>query len=354
MKIAIIGTTSWGTTLGVMLGRHRLGVMLWAQSEDEARRLTEARENPRLPGIAFPQGLEVTASLEKALDGAGLVILAVPSGAMRQNVFRIRGYLEKSMLILSAAKGLEAETAKRMSQVIAEELDPALVSNICVLSGPNLSREIAHELPATTVVAAEDHGVAKSVQEIMASPMFRVYTQTDVIGVELGGALKNIIALGAGMSDGLGYGANAKASLVTRGLVEIASLGVAAGAKPQTFFGLAGLGDLVATCFSPLSRNRLVGQELAKGRNLSEILSSMAGTAEGINTTVAARKMARKLGVEMPITEQIYQVLFAGLEIRKAVEALMERELKHELTWAYVIDLIRHSLHNLDDHEPLF
>ena len=332
MKIAIIGTTAWGTTLGAILSRQGWKATLWALSEEESRKLNRDRENPRLPGIPLPQGLEVTASLERVLDGVGLVILAVPSQTMRQNIRRIKRHLEKSMFIMSAAKGLEAETAKRMSQVIAEELAPELEANICVLSGPNLSREIARGLPATTVVAAQDHEVAKRVQEIMASPVLRVYTHTDVIGVELGGALKNIIALAAGMSDGLGFGDNAKASLLTRGLAEITRFGVACGAKPHTFFGLAGLGDLVATCASPLSRNHFVGEELAKGRPLAEILSSMKGTAEGVHTTLAARRMAQELGVEMPITEQVYQVLFEGLEVKKAVPALMERELKHELS----------------------
>ena len=332
MKVAVIGTTAWGTTLGVSLSRQGWEVMLWAQSEDESSKLNRDRENPRLPGIPLPQGLEVTSSLERALDGVGLVILAVPSDRMRQNIRRIKGHLEKSMFILSASKGLEVETAKRMSEVMAEELAPELAANICVLSGPNLSGEIARGLPATTVVAAQEHEVAKRVREVMASPMLRVYSHTDVIGVELGGTLKNIIALAAGMSDGLGFGDNAKASLVTRGLAEIIRFGVACGARAHTFFGLAGLGDLIATCASPLSRNRFVGQELAKGRPLAEILSSMKGTAEGINTTVAARRIAQELGVEMPITEQVYQVLFEGLEVAKAVPALMERELKHELS----------------------
>ncbi len=331
MKTAIIGTTAWGTTLGIALSRDGRKVALWARSEEEYQQLHQGRECPRLPGIPFPDGLQVVASLEETLNDAALVILAVPSATMRDNVRRIRDHLPDSMLVLSAAKGLEVETTKRMSQVLEEELPPELATNICVLSGPNLSREIAHGQPATTVIAAQDHEVAKRAQGIMALPLFRVYTQTDVIGVELGGTLKNIIALAAGMSDGLGFGDNAKASLVTRGLVEIARLGVACGARLQTFSGLAGLGDLVATCFSSLSRNRFVGQELAKGRSLSEILSSMEGTAEGINTTVAARKMAQQLGVEMPITEQVYQVLFEELEVRKAVPALMERELKHEL-----------------------
>lgn len=331
MKVAVIGTTAWGTTLAIMLSRHGLRVTLWARSEGESQKLSQARESPRLPGISFPKGLQVTASLEETLTEAAMVILAVPSQSMRDNARRLKDHLPKSVLVLSAAKGLELETTKRMSQVLAEELAPELASSICVLSGPNLSREIALGLPAATVVAAADHEVARRAQGIMALPLLRVYTQTDVVGVELGGTLKNIIALAAGMSDGLGFGDNAKATLVTRGLVEIAKLGVACGAKLQTFSGLAGLGDLVATCSSPLSRNRFVGQELAKGRRLSEVLSALEGTAEGVTTTVAARERARQLGVEMPITEQVYQVLFGGRSVREAVPALMGREPKHEL-----------------------
>jgi glycerol-3-phosphate dehydrogenase (NAD(P)+) len=235
------------------------------------------------------------------------------------------------MLVLSVAKGLEVESVKRMSQVISEEIASSFHHNICALSGPNLSREIARGLPAVTVVAAYDAAVAARVQKIMATPLFRVYTNTDVVGVELGGALKNIIALAAGMVDGLEYGNNTKAGLITRGLAEITRLGVAAGANPLTFAGLAGLGDLVATCASPLSRNRFVGQELAKGRDLKEILSSMTGIAEGITTTVAALKLASELDVEMPIAEQVFRVLFKGLDVRQAVSELMVRELKHEL-----------------------
>jgi glycerol-3-phosphate dehydrogenase (NAD(P)+) len=330
MKVAIIGTTAWGTTLGIMLSR-RLKTTLCSRSEEEVKRLNLNRENPRLPGFPIPPGLELTSSLELALDRAELVIFAVPSQTMRQNARTVKNYLNKSMLVLSASKGLEAETTKRMSQVLQEELDTSFGTNVCVLSGPNLSQEIARGLPAATVVAAQDHEVAKNAQGIMASPTFRVYTQTDVIGVELGGALKNIIALAAGMCDGLGYGDNAKASLMTRGLAEITRLGVACGANAATFSGLAGMGDLVATCSSRLSRNHYVGEELAKGRVLSEILCSMVGTAEGIDTTIATTKLAKQLGVEMPITEQVYKVLFEGLKVEKAIPALMERELKHEL-----------------------
>jgi len=331
-RVAVIGTTSWGTTLAIMLTRKGLAVSLWARTEAEEEKLNRERQNVlRLPGFTFPEELQATASLDEALDKAGLVIFAVPSQHMRHNVRLVREYLDSSMLILSVAKGLEVESVKRMSQVISEELAARFHRNVCVLSGPNLSREIARGLPAVTVVAAHDAAVAAKVQKIMATPLFRVYTNTDVVGVELGGALKNIIALAAGMVDGLEYGNNTKAGLITRGLAEITRLGVAAGANPLTFAGLAGLGDLVATCSSPLSRNRFVGQELAKGRDLKGILSSMTGIAEGITTTVAALKLAEELDVEMPIAEQVFRVLFKGLDVRQAVSELMVRELKHEL-----------------------
>ncbi len=331
-KVAVIGTTSWGTTLAMILSRKGLAVSLWARVEEEAEKLNREKINTaRLPGFPFPEGLRATASLDEALDKADLVIFAVPSQDMRRNVRMAKQYLDSSMLILSVAKGLEVESVKRMSQVISEEVIPRFHPNICVLSGPNLSGEIARGLPAVTVVAACDASVAAKAQKIMATPLFRVYTNTDVVGVELGGALKNIIALAAGMVDGLEYGDNTKAGLITRGLAEITRLGVAAGANPLTFAGLAGLGDLVATCSSPLSRNRFVGQELAKGRPLREILSSMTGIAEGVTTTIASLKLAEELDVEMPIAEQVFRVLFKGLDVRQAVSELMVRELKHEL-----------------------
>ena len=331
-RVAVIGTTSWGTTIAIMLTRKGLTASLWARTEEEAEKLNREKGNAiRLPGFPFPEGLRATASLDEALDKARLVIFAVPSQDMRRNIGLVREYLGSSTLILSVAKGLEVESVKRMSQVLSEEIKTRFHPNICVLSGPNLSGEIARGLPAVTVVAAYDAGVAARVQKIMATPIFRVYTNTDVVGVELGGALKNIIALAAGMVDGLEYGNNTKAGLITRGLAEITRLGVAAGANPLTFAGLAGLGDLVATCASPLSRNRFVGQELAKGRDLKGILSSMTGIAEGVTTTIAALKLANELDVEMPIAEQVFRVLFKGLDVRQAVSELMVRELKHEL-----------------------
>jgi glycerol-3-phosphate dehydrogenase (NAD(P)+) len=250
---------------------------------------------------------------------------------MRQNIKLVEGHLNRSMLVVSAAKGLEIDSGKRMSQVIAEEIDSRFQSNICVLSGPNLSREILRGLPASTVVAAGDEAVVIKAQKLLTTPNFCVYTNTDVIGVELGGALKNIIALGAGMVDGLDYGDNAKAAFVTRGLTEMTALGVALGASPLTFSGLAGLGDLIATCASPLSRNHYVGIELTKGRSLEEITALMSGVAEGLSTTFVAWNLAQQLELEMPITERIYQVLYKGVDPRQVIVKLIGVEGRHEL-----------------------
>ncbi len=331
-RIAIIGITNWGITLGVVLARNRREVRLWARTEKEASKLKNAGPDPSLqPHATFPPRLLITSSLGEALDRAKTIILAVPSQRMRQNARLIRDYLTQSMLVISAAKGLEIGTNKRMSQVIADEIDPRYWSNICVLSGPNLSREILSGLPAATVVAAEDEAVARIAQKLLATPRLCVYTNTDVTGVELAGALKNIVALGAGIADGLGYGDNAKAAFVTRALTEITALGVALGANPLTFSGLAGLGDVITTCSSPLSRNHYVGVELTKGRQLKEITSSMNGVAEGVSTTIAALDIAQKIGLEMPITEKIYQVLYEGVDPRRAASDLMAAESRHEL-----------------------
>jgi glycerol-3-phosphate dehydrogenase (NAD(P)+) len=250
---------------------------------------------------------------------------------MRRNITLVESHLTKSTLVISAAKGLEVGSNKRMSQVIAEEINPRFQPNICVLSGPNLAREIQRHLPAAAVVAAENQDTTRKAQRLLATPNFCVFTNTDVIGVELGGALKNIIALGAGIADGLGYGDNAKAAFMTRGLTEITALGMALGANPLTFSGLAGLGDVIATCTSPLSRNHYVGMELAKGRTPAEITDAMTEVAEGINTTLVAHNLAQQLGLEMPITEKIYRVLYEGAEPRQAAAELMGGNAKHEL-----------------------
>ncbi len=331
-RVAIIGTTTWGVTLGVVLARNGVDVRLWARTEKEATELRNARyHSDALSGIILPPQLSITTSLSEALAGAKAVILAVPSQSMRQNIKSVAAYLDGSMLIVSAAKGLEIDSNKRMSQVIADEISPGFWPNICVHSGPNLAAEILHDLSAVAVVAAWNEVVARKAQKLLNTPSLCLYTNTDVIGVELGGALKNIIALGAGIADGLGYGDNTKAALITRGLTEITALGVALGANPLTFSGLTGLGDLIATCSSPLSRNHYVGVELTKGRSLVEILKSMDNVAEGVGTTVVAHNLARQFELEMPITEKIYRVLYQGLDPRQAALELMEAEARHEL-----------------------
>ncbi|MBI2979895.1 MAG: NAD(P)-dependent glycerol-3-phosphate dehydrogenase [Chloroflexi bacterium] len=348
-KIAIIGTTAWGETLGIVLARKGLQVSLWARTEREAAELTRNGPNPEvIPDAEFPPELSVTSSLSEALAGVKAVILVVPSQSMRENIRLVAGHLDESMLIISAAKGLEIGTSLRMSEVIAEEIEPEFRPNICVLSGPNLANEILCGLPAATVVAASDEVLARKAQKLLTTPKLCIYTNTDVIGVELGGALKNIVALGAGIADGLGYGDNAKAALITRGLTEMTALGVALGANPLTFSGLAGLGDLVATCASPLSRNHYVGTELAKGRSLKEITESMTGVAEGVSTTLVVWNLARKMGLEMPITEAIYQVLYEAADLYQVAVELMTAGNSHELAgrkWK-LFSFLRHHGHS--------
>ena len=326
LTVGVIGTTSWGTTLAILMAHRGHRVALWARTEQEAEQLQRDRENRRLlPGFPFPPSLRVTVSLDDAFGDARMVVLAVPSKSARANVQRVKHALPDNGIVVSATKGLEEKTGLRISQVLQQELPRPLRSRICVLSGPNLSAEVARGLPSSTVVASEDIQLAMTIQEALMTPTFRVYTSSDMIGVELAGALKNIIALGAGIGDGLGFGNNSKAAFITRGLAEITRLGVAAGANPLTFAGLAGMGDLIATAASPLSRNRYVGEQLAKGRPLKEVLASMQNVAEGVDTTAAAVKMGREMGVEMPITQAAYRILFEGLDPRQAVAELMGR-----------------------------
>ena len=317
--------------MGIILARNGVPAVLVAQTPAEAQQLSSTRQNSRfLPGFPFPKELTVSSNLDEALDGTRMVILAVPSSRFRENARRLRSSIKNSPIVLSASKGLELDTSKRMSQILKEELPKELHAMLCVLSGPNLALEIIKGQPASTVIAAADANLAQQVQMALMSPSFRVYTNEDVIGVELGGALKNIIALGAGISDGLGSGDNAKYAFITRGLAEITRLGVAAGALPLTFAGLAGLGDLVATCASPLSRNRYVGEQLARGKSLENILTGMKNVAEGVNTTVAALRLADQLGVEMPITRTTYRVLYEGHDPSQSEAELMGRRPRSE------------------------
>lgn len=302
LKVTIIGNTSWGNTLGVLLSDKGITVKLWARSEAEAKEINQGRRS-----------YSSTSHIGEALNEADLTIWAVPSQKLRQNVSQAKDYLTNSMLLMSAAKGLEVNSGKRMSQVLAEEIAPSLREQICVLSGPNLAKEIAQALPAASVIAAQDISLAERARKLMESPKFFLSTSDDVIGVELGGALKNIIALGAGMIDGLGLGDNAKGAFIAWGWTEIVSLGVTLGARAGTFYGLAGLGDLIATCSSTLSRNHYVGYELAKGRSLSEISASMPNVAEGVATTAVAHQLAKNQGLKLPIINLMYVILFEGL-----------------------------------------
>lgn len=322
----VVGTTTWGATLAILAARAGVPVRLLCRTKGEADELRRAGELARrLPNVPFPASLSPEHDSKTVLRDARLVIIAVPSDRFRENLRRIADQIPADAVVLSVTKGLELPAGLRMSEVLAQELPNHPPERIAALSGPNLAGEVISGKPALTVVAAADEPARRLVQDTLMSPAFRVYTSDDVVGVELGGSLKNIIALAAGMADGLGAGDNAKAALVTRGLSEIGRLGIAAGAQLMTFAGLAGLGDVMATCSSPLSRNRRVGEELAKGRTLDEILAGMDAVAEGVNTTVAALEMAEKLEVDMPITRLMSRVLFEGLPAAECIPALMER-----------------------------
>lgn len=343
-KIAIVGTTSWGITLSTVLCGKGLEVRLWARTQREANRIRK-KGSDRFPDVKLSDKIKITSRMEEAMDDAAAVLLPVPSSTMRQNISSAAGYLNKNTIIISASKGLEVGSNKRMSEVIAEEINPRFHGNICVFSGPQLAREIIHNSPAASVVAAVDKNTANKAQKLLSCNKFCVFTNTDVIGVELGGALKNILALGAGIADGLGYGDNAKAAFMTRGLTEITALGMKLGGNPLTFSGLAGLGDVITTCASPLSRNHYVGVELAKGKRLADILESMHEVAEGVNTTLVAHNIAQNLGLEMPITEKIYAVLYENADPAKSAADLMGGNARHELAgrrWR-LFSLFRHQ-----------
>jgi glycerol-3-phosphate dehydrogenase (NAD(P)+) len=333
LKVSIIGTTSWGITLGVILARKGLKVGVLARTAEECLNFKNTGENSTGYRVeSIPSNLFLSTNPREVIFDSRAVILAVPSQTMRSNIQAVSPYLNKSMAVVSASKGLELSSGLRMSQVIASEIDQNYRRNICALSGPNLAREILSGLPAATVAASEDEEVRRTVQRLLTTPDLCVYVHNDVIGVELGGAFKNIIALGAGIADGLGVGDNAKSAFITRGLTEISALGVAMGANPLTFSGLAGLGDLMATCSSTLSRNHYVGVELAKNRPLEDITSSMDSVAEGVTTTRVAWDISQKMGISMPITEKIYRVLYEGLKPSDAASELMNARVDHELT----------------------
>ncbi len=331
VSVGVIGSGAWGTTLARLLASKGIHTTLWDHRPERAALMQEQRENRLfLPGFRFPEVLEVTADIARATHGKELLLLVTPSQSLRENLRLLLPALEAGTLLVSASKGVEVGSLKRMSEVICEEL-PGARERLTVLSGPNISREVASERPTAAVVAAYNPQAALRARSLLTTAQFRVYHSDDVTGVELGGALKNIIAIGAGFSDGMGYGENAKAAFITRGLAEISRLGIAAGANPLTFSGLAGIGDLIATCASPLSRNQQLGRRLAAGEKLETILASTHSVAEGVFTTRAALKLATRYGVEMPITQALSTVLFEQRDPREVAPELMMRDPKHEL-----------------------
>ena len=325
-----MGAGSWGTTFAKVIADAGTDVVVWARRQEVAEAITERHENPEyLPGTRLPDRLTATTDPAAALDGADLVALAVPSQTLRENLARWVDYIAPDATLISLMKGIEVGSSQRMSQVIME-VTGVTASRVVVVSGPNLAKEIAAGQPTATVVACTDPVRAGLVQRTIATPYFRPYTNLDVVGCELGGAVKNVIALAYGMATGMGFGDNTRATLITRGLAETARLGAKLGADPMTFAGLAGLGDLVATCVSPLSRNHTFGVHLGRGMTLAEAQRATKQTAEGVKSCLSIRDLARSHGVEMPITEQVARVCHEGIDPRVAVAELMKRSMKSE------------------------
>jgi len=327
-KIAVIGSGGWGTAIASLLARNGHQVILWSYMQEESDALKKDGENKRfLPGVALPAGISFTASLEEALKDVRVIFMVTPSQAVLSTAKAMSPYVAAGSVIVNASKGLEQTSLKRLSQVVKEAVPQA---TIAVMSGPSHAEEVARGLATTNVIACEDLAVSQELQDILMSDAFRVYTGTDIVGVELGGALKNVIALCAGIADGIGLGDNAKAALMTRGMAEIARLGVAMGAEYETFSGLSGMGDLIVTCTSMHSRNRRAGILIGQGMSPEEAIEEVKMVVEGFYTTKAAYMLAQKLGVEMPITEQAYGVLFEHKDPKTTVLNLMMREKKHE------------------------
>lgn len=332
-KIAIIGAGSWGTALAIVLGRAKPArpIALWVRETDVLASLHKTRDNSAfLPGFPLPPHVQATGEMEAALLGAEIVIGAMPAAHAREMYSVMLPLLHPEMRFVSATKGLEPRTLLRVSEVISQVIQAKFPPRVAVLSGPSFAKEVARGDPTAVVVASQDHHDAKEIQRELSGPALRLYTNDDVVGVELGGALKNIIAIAAGVAEGLGLGHNTTAALITRGLAEMMRLGTALGARRETLAGLAGMGDLVLTCTGDLSRNRFVGIELARGKNLAQIQAGMRMIAEGVGTTAAARLLAQKNGVEMPITEQMFAVLHEDRSPKDALRELMERQLKSE------------------------
>lgn len=329
MNIAVVGAGSWGTTLAALLAWKGLDVTLWVRREELCRSIRDKRVNDDyLPGVRLPASLGVTTSLSEALEGADLVLSAVPSHGLRSVFEGAAGHIKGGTLVVSATKGIEQTTLLTPSGILSEVLGPECP--LVVLSGPSFAKEVSRKLPTAVSAASDSPEAASTAQKVFSAPYFRVYTNRDRVGVELGGALKNVIAIASGISDGLGLGHNSRAALITRGLAEMSRLGKAMGADAITFMGLSGLGDLVLTCTGELSRNYTVGRKIGNGLGLEEVTGPMKMVAEGVKTSVAARELASRHRVEMPIVEAVYRVLHSGKTPLEAVSELMTRELKEE------------------------
>jgi glycerol-3-phosphate dehydrogenase (NAD(P)+) len=331
-KIAVIGAGSWGTALANLLGNKGYDIDFWVFEEEVRSQIQIFRENRVfLPGVPLSQRLNPTGDLGEAVTDKDLILMVVPSHLMRTVSQRMSAEVPEGALIVSASKGIENQTHLTMSGVLAQTLPRIAETRIAVLSGPSFAKEVALQFPTVVTVASKDSEVATQVQHVFATPAFRVYTHDDVIGVELGGSVKNVIAIAAGMIDGLGLGLNTRAALITRGLAEIRRLGLKLGANPHTFSGLAGVGDLVLTCTGDLSRNHTVGKKIGEGKSLQDILSETRTVAEGVKTAKSVYNLSTEIGVEMPISHAVYHILYEGLSPKEAVYQLMTRDLKHEI-----------------------
>lgn len=327
-KVSVLGAGSWGTALSLLLCKNGHEVTLWSALEDEVRMLCEKREHEsKLPGVRLPEDMKITADLEDSLQDPDVAVLAVPSPFTRSTAHRMAPFVKKGQIIVNVAKGVEEHTLMTLSEIISEEIPQA---DVCVLSGPSHAEEVGKGLPTTCVVSAEKRETAEYLQGIFMSPVFRVYTTPDILGVELGGALKNVIALAAGTADGLGYGDNTKAALITRGIAEISRLGTKMGARAETFYGLSGIGDLIVTCASVHSRNRKAGYLMGKDYTMQEAMDEVKMVVEGVYSARAAKSLAEKYQVEMPIIEEVNKVLFEDKPAADAVRDLMLRDKKVE------------------------
>lgn len=330
MKVSVIGSGGWGTALSILLYDNGHEVKLWFRRGDYLEKIKATRENfIYLPGVRIPDEIFLTSNLDEALDEAQIVVLAVPTRYLRSVISKEEFKSCKDKIIVNVAKGIENETLMRISEIVYEVL--GVDENYCVLSGPSHAEEVSRKIPTAVVVASPSKDIAQLVQDAFMNLYFRVYTSEDVVGVELGGALKNIIAIATGIADGIGFGDNTRAAIMTRGIAEMVRLGIAMGAKLETFAGLSGIGDLIATCTSKYSRNRFVGEQIGRGKKLDEILKGMAMVAEGIWTTISAIGLSKKFNIEMPITNAVYDVLFNGKDPISATSELMSRSAKPEV-----------------------